>query len=129
MIFFDSSLIIEQIKNLEGIKSDKDLAQICGVPTSTLSNWKNRNAFPLSVILNFSEKHNVSLDWLITGQDKHSLDAMQQLVLTAFNSLEDKKKLEAIAFMTGLGSNSQSNGQTVHGNVQNLVGRDVTINK
>ncbi|HHP2716047.1 TPA: helix-turn-helix domain-containing protein, partial [Haemophilus influenzae] len=96
------------------------------VPASTLSNWKTKNSMPLEVIAEFAQKNNSDLNWLVFDQEKSSeLASDARMALLAFNDLDDRKKLEAIAFMTGLKTSSPQTGaitQHVSGSKNNVVG-------
>lgn len=126
MHFLSVELIIERMKNEVGLKNNKDLAELLRVPASTLSNWKTKNSMPLEVIAEFAQKNNSDLNWLVFDQEKSSeLASDARMALLAFNDLDDRKKLEAIAFMTGLKTSSPQTGaitQHVSGSKNNVVG-------
>lgn len=51
-----------------------------------------------------------------------SLDGLENMVLAAFNGLDDSKKLEAIGFLSGLGKSAVGGvNQSAGGNVSNMV--------
>ncbi|MDG6355260.1 helix-turn-helix domain-containing protein [Glaesserella parasuis] len=118
------SLIIEQLKKALDKKTDKDLAEFLDLPKQTISNWKNRNNMPLEKIIEFSQRFNLSLDWLITGESKESkLETAERMLLTAFKDLDDNQKMQAVTFVGNLASGTYSSGQgvnqTAHGNGNN----------
>lgn len=48
----------------------KEYVVSCGIPSSTISNWKNRDSSPkVSDIVKIAEYKNVSVEWLITGKE------------------------------------------------------------
>ncbi len=99
------SLIIEQLKKALDKKTDKDLAEFLDLPKQTISNWKNRNNMPLEKIIEFSQRFNLSLDWLITGESKESkLETAERMLLTAFKDLDDNQKMQAVTFVGNLAS-------------------------
>lgn len=135
MEYLNSRLIIERMKSVLRISNDKDLRDVFGVPQSTFANWKNRNAIPFEIVLRFSQEYQVKLDWLALGIEHNQLDTAQQMALTAFNALDDQKKIQAISFMSGLqkeastdgmnirtGDNSTNNQQVFHGEVKEVIG-------
>lgn len=134
MSFFDSCLIIERMKQAISVREDKELALSLNVQAGTLSKWKTRNSLPIETLLEFAEHYQISVEWLIYGRSSQQLDTAQQMALLAFNALDEKKKLEAIAFMSGLknaqpnsGINLTANGsgnnqQIFHGEVSEVTG-------
>lgn len=131
MVFFNSRLIFERMKEIKGRKSDKDLAISLDVAATTLANWKNRNNLPVEVILTFAHNNNVSLDWLIFGKEnKPALDEMEQMLLNNYKRLDPAQKLQLLnASLNGVGSgvNQVANGdnnkqQLITGNVGEVTG-------
>jgi len=68
-----NKLSIKQILERVGIviKSQKNekIAEALNAQPQTCSNWKTRNAMPWVELFEFSIKHNIQLDWLLTGQE------------------------------------------------------------
>ena len=60
--------IIDRIKVLNGLKSDKEVAKQLNVKADTLSQWKKRNKIPYYELEKYSNLHNVSLNWLLSGK-------------------------------------------------------------
>jgi hypothetical protein len=58
----------------EVIKSDKnkDIAAALAVTTSACSTWKNRGTIPKDALFKFAQDHQISLDWLMSGQGQRS---------------------------------------------------------
>ncbi|MBQ6568337.1 MAG: helix-turn-helix domain-containing protein [Treponema sp.] len=62
--------IVERMSKLGEIK---EYVMSCGIPSSTISNWKNRDSSPkVSDIVKIAEYKKVSIEWLITGQEPKS---------------------------------------------------------
>ena len=123
MHFLNTELVIERMKNAVGLKNNKELAAFLQMPASTLSNWKSKNSMPLEVVADFAQKENLDLNMLVFGQEKESsLAADLKIALLAFNDLNDRQKLDAIAFMMGLKTQSASAiSHTVNGSENNFV--------
>ncbi|QPB43042.1 helix-turn-helix domain-containing protein [Rodentibacter haemolyticus] len=122
--------IIERMKKICDVHTDKELASIIGIQPPSVNKWKTRNLVPLEPLLLVSNRFNVSIDWLLHGQQVNELTTHEKLALIAFNDLDDRKKLEAIAFMTGLKNSPVSISQTINGSENNVVGNgDIHINK
>lgn len=98
---FNSCLIIEQMKKVLGKESDKALADVLGVTPTTFSAWKKRNNLPISVVLEFSETHNLSLDWLILDKEMPKFDEMTQGLLNRFQLLDFEGKLAVLNAVNG----------------------------
>ena len=62
-------LILDRIKRLYGIKSNRDLAIFLGVSPQTISNWYLRNTIDYDLVL--SKCKGVDLDLLIWGATEH----------------------------------------------------------
>lgn len=68
--------IINRLKKALQIASDKDLAELLGVPKSTLSNWRSRNTMDYGKLFFICDLNNISLDWVISA--KGMLNTMGQ---------------------------------------------------
>jgi len=91
--------IVERMCKLGEIK---EYVLACGIPSSTISNWKNRDSSPkVSDIVKIATYKKVSLEWLITGQEKESekLSLDERSMLEAYRLLDekDRQELKAIA--------------------------------
>lgn len=139
---FSNSLIIERFKQVTNSRTDRELAEKLNLSASTLANWKNPTKTKptlAELIFDYAERNNLDLNWLILGKELQDRDTAQQMALTAFNTLNDQQKIEAIAFMSGLGKSagnlgsiSQPDNATVHtikGNHNNVAGRDIHLTK
>ncbi len=60
--------IINRIKEVENVKYDKDLALLLKVSDKSISAYKKRDSIPLDVLIPYSRKHKVSLEWLINDR-------------------------------------------------------------
>ncbi|WP_159460722.1 helix-turn-helix domain-containing protein [Pasteurella testudinis] len=100
--------VLERMKNIVQVKTDKDLAGYLFAKTTTFSNWKKNNSIPLETLISFVDKHNLSMDWLMFGKENSApqLGVAEQMMLTAFSNLDDKQKLEAIGLLSGLGKSA-----------------------
>ena len=59
--------VFNRIKQLEGLEFDQDLAEPLGVPVPTLHSIRRRGTIPWERIVEYAEKNDVSLEWLIHG--------------------------------------------------------------
>ena len=66
-----------RLKEGLGVKSDAELARVLGIPASTVANWKSRGSAPVAVCLKAAADNNISLDWLIFGEEFPRLDARE----------------------------------------------------
>ena len=62
------SAIIQRIKKVLNVKSDKDVAISMGLNPNSFFNRKKRGSIPMTEIVNFGNTHNVNLEWLINGE-------------------------------------------------------------
>lgn len=52
----------------------KEYVSYCGIPSSTISNWKTRNSSPkVADVVKIALYKNVSIEWLITGEAPESV--------------------------------------------------------
>ncbi|HHF7319050.1 helix-turn-helix domain-containing protein [Haemophilus influenzae] len=126
LIDLNSYEIIERMKKICNVHTDKELADFVGVQSAAINKWRTRNSVSFEALFCISENFNVTIDWLLHGKEKSSeLASDARMALLAFNDLDDRKKLEAIAFMTGLKTSSSQTGtitQHVSGSKNNVVG-------
>lgn len=97
MMDISGKAIVERMCKLGEIK---EYVLYCGIPSSTISNWKTRNNSPkVSDLVKIAEYKKVSLEWLITGQEKEGLSADERNMLEAYRLLDekDRQELKAIA--------------------------------
>lgn len=60
--------IVERMNQLGEIK---DYVMSCGIPASTISNWRTRDSSPkVSDIVKIAEYKHVSIEWLIFGKER-----------------------------------------------------------
>ena len=63
------STLGERLKQLRGKASQKQFAQILGIPPTTLANYEsNKSELNFTMIKLFTSKFNLSTDWLIFGR-------------------------------------------------------------
>lgn len=125
-------LIIEQLKIGLKVKTDKELCEKIEMPPQTLSGWKTRNTFPLEVAVDLSQKYDLDLNWLVTGESKEKqLDTAERMLLTAFADLNDAQKMQAVTFVGNLASGNPTaqtggvNQSVSHSKVKNIAGGNV----
>jgi hypothetical protein len=92
--------ILNNIKSIIGIKSDKEFAELLGVSQSTFANWRQRNSCDLKFILTHfdkydfnlllkgvSEQNNAELDYL-----KAELEKCRIIIESLTNTISEAKK-------------------------------------
>ncbi|MBZ0221337.1 MAG: helix-turn-helix domain containing protein [Candidatus Methylomirabilis sp.] len=60
--------VIERMKWAARLKNDSAVARALEVTPQALSNYKKRGEMPSGLVLAFSERFGVGLDWLISGR-------------------------------------------------------------
>lgn len=60
--------IMSRLKKAVNAKSNNELAMMLGLSSSGFANLKKRNSVPYDRILEVLKSHNVSMDWLLTGE-------------------------------------------------------------
>lgn len=62
------SEIVESIMKIKGFRSESKLAEFFGLHSQALNRYKKQNKMPFETIIEFCERENVSLDWLLLGR-------------------------------------------------------------
>lgn len=118
--------IMDRMKKISNVSSDKGLAEILGIAPQSITKWKNNDLVPFEQILKIANTYDISIDWLIYGKNaSNELSTHEKMALLAFNDLNERQKLNAIAYMTGLHQESGKQPaivQTANGDGNNLVG-------
>ena len=66
---FNISDIIKRIKSEKLFKTDGEVANLLGLQRSTLAERKRQNSIPYDELVNFSDKENYSLNWILYGEE------------------------------------------------------------
>lgn len=66
--------ILNRLKEYLKTEIDADVARALGVKPQNIINWPKRGTIPWPELFTFSQAHNVSFDWLLTG--KHEANFM-----------------------------------------------------
>lgn len=94
-----ASDIVLRAKKVLDVKKNQDLADDMGVENQTISNWGKRNTIPWMGLFEFSQRHNVSLNYLLTGeklnpeQETSCRDEMLEYKEKYLNTKEEVLKL------------------------------------
>ena len=59
--------VIEKMKWAGRLKNDSAVARVLEVTPQALSNYKKRGEMPSDLVLAFSERFGITLDWLLSG--------------------------------------------------------------
>ncbi|ALV24946.1 putative protein, putative phage repressor [Campylobacter iguaniorum] len=78
--------IFGRLKYHFGVKTDKELAEVLGLPYKTLDSWKFRNRMPKSRIIDISTKENLPIEWILNGEGLGSFKAFAREYKSENNS-------------------------------------------
>lgn len=67
----NKSLILNRIKFIKKMSTDKELAELLEITVATLSNWRRRDSIDYDLIL--SKCRDIDTEWLIYGENLHNL--------------------------------------------------------
>ena len=67
------SAIMERIAPVTGIKSPAQMSKIIKIPQSTISRKKKSNQFEVEWAYRISRRFNISIDWILTGEERKLL--------------------------------------------------------
>lgn len=59
--------VIDRMKWAGRLKNDSAVARALDITPQALSNYKKRGEMPSNLILEFSDRFGISIDWLVTG--------------------------------------------------------------
>ena len=96
-------MVIGRLKEMLSVSSDSALARAMNTTPQTISSWKMRDSIPYAMCVNLSEKHNVSLDWLLTGKEPNKsvnepqeLTRREKIFLEMMNKLTEAEQQEIL---------------------------------
>lgn len=139
MSIFSTIEVLQRLRKVADVTTNKELSVVLGINEKTLSGWSNRNSMPIETILEAAEKYKCDLNWLLLGESKdQKLDTAERMLLTAFADLNDSQKMQAVLFLGNLASGSptaqgsgvsqiasgegKNNNQVFHSGVNEVVG-------
>lgn len=97
---FENYSISDLIDRMKSIKPIKEIVEETGISQPIISQWKARNSFPkCDDLYKIACCLNVSMEWLLTGEDKvNNLSGNEATLLENYRSLDDaaKKHVELI---------------------------------
>jgi len=83
---YDVKELIDRLKYIANLKTNVDLAEELNISYNTLNTWIKRGKLPQDILIGFSKKFNISLDYLIFGKIEQSIKEDKQTSL--FNNIE-----------------------------------------
>lgn len=96
MFFFDfeNYSVADMIERMKSIKPLKEIIENTGISQPIFSQWKSRNSMPKSDDLyKIAQFLNVSIEYLLTGEDKeNNLSQDETELLTNYRLLDDSEK-------------------------------------
>lgn len=94
----DVKNIVERAKQVIGIKTDAELANLMNISSSAVSMWKIRGNIDLPSIITLCEK--VNMDWLIFGRGEMysdmKPDTVKGKILTMLDDMDEEQQREIL---------------------------------
>ncbi|MEC5345057.1 phage repressor protein CI [Brenneria populi] len=87
--------VLRRIMDAYGFSTQKELGDLLGISTATISTWVRRNFFPGDVVIACALDTGVSLEWLATGKGKAASSGKGGDLEVNTNRLIPKYRLEA----------------------------------
>lgn len=113
------STLLDRIENLikeKGVKPFQITTEL-GLASSTFSDWRKGKAKPsLDAVVKLSKYFNVSIDYLVFGEDLNEVDSLEfsnsldAEVLTKFRSLTPELQNRAVSYIDGMIAASTTKG-------------------
>ena len=69
--------VLQRILQAYGFKTQKELSDLLGIPTGTISTWIRRDFFPGDVVVTCALDTGVSLEWLCLGDNSAKKSHLQ----------------------------------------------------
>ncbi|MEH8047281.1 helix-turn-helix transcriptional regulator [Gallibacterium anatis] len=107
--------------------TQEEIASKCGVSKRTYIYYEQGERVPNTDFLAALTQIGGDVMYVLSGiRGVAQLSSLENMVLNAFNALNDEEKLQALGFLTGL-KTQKSNGinQSAGGNVTNMVAGDM----
>jgi repressor LexA len=60
--------VVGRMKDAAGVRTDRALASVLGISPPALTNFKNKGELPPGLLLGFSQRYRLSMNWLLTGE-------------------------------------------------------------
>lgn len=123
--------LIERLKKAANVVEDQALAEIFGMSKSAFSYAKKNCSFSIGLMIEFAEKYDCDLNWILLGESKEKkLDTSERMLLTAFADLDDSQKMQAVLFLGNLASGNPmaqggANQSVSHSKVENIAGGNI----
>src|SRR3972149_7949930 len=83
--------VIDRMKWAGRLKNDSAVARALDITPQALSNYKKRGEMPSNLIIEFSERFGISIDWLVTGGGE-----VDRRAVGAADGAPDSSKAEAL---------------------------------
>jgi hypothetical protein len=94
----DTKIIIDRIKIIEGVKKDKEVAELLGIDQRNLATAKSRGIVPYHKLVRYSSMSGASLDYLLHGRGPQKLERVVTVEDgTAYHICTDKDAVYEIA--------------------------------
>lgn len=107
--------------------TQEEIASKCGVSKRTYIYYEQGERVPNTDFLAALTQIGGDVMYVLSGiRGVAQLSSLENMVLNAFNALNDEEKLQALGFLTGLKTQKSSGvSQVAHGNVTNMVAGDM----
>ena len=76
LIAFILMQVIDKLKEVFSVKSDRALAKAMGVAPTTVNSWRQRQSIPYAECVRIAVEKKLDLNWLLTGEG--SMDRVQE---------------------------------------------------
>ena len=128
MQLYDIKELINKMRDISNANSNVKLANILNVSYNTLNTWIKRAKLPQDVLIEFANKYNCSLDYLILN--KQEQNTLTNNKTTLFNNAEpqENKKIRYYGSFPALnisnGATLTLNKDSLHSNAYYLLKKD-----
>ncbi|MCT8340294.1 helix-turn-helix domain containing protein [Flavobacteriaceae bacterium TK19130] len=78
-----ADIIIDRLKKLLNLSSDKALCEVLDIKPNTLSTWKRRKTLDFNKVIALCNKHELNLNYVFFGEESDTFSLPEQKVPTA----------------------------------------------
>lgn len=70
----DFNPIYVRLLSVQGLKNQSKIAESIEIKDQAITNYKSKNKWPIETLYKLAVRHNLSLDWLLTGEGPMKLE-------------------------------------------------------
>ena len=104
---------LEELCEKKGLRpQSKEIIKLMGVTSPAVTTWKRSGTVPkASVLLKLADYFDVSLEYLLGGDEVGQISETEQVLLNAYRECSTEDQMRIMAFVIGKKEDSQKTGK------------------